>query len=31
MIEKGITLAGELVNAESLALAQFMERIGFHK
>jgi hypothetical protein len=31
MIEKGITLAGEQVNAESLALAQLKKRIGFHE
>jgi hypothetical protein len=29
MIEKSITLTTELTDAEALALAQFMKRVGF--
>jgi hypothetical protein len=31
MIEKSITLAGEIADAESLALLQCMKRIGFNE
>jgi hypothetical protein len=31
MIEKGITFACKLADAESLAIAQFVKRIGFNE